>query len=245
MRLYQKYLSTLSVAAAALAVAGSASAVTTFAQYELSNSKPNLVWTEAGSVSNIAQDPTNKMTGQAVVAFSFLNIKALKNFSDLKADFTFSGDVTGAATKKAGQITEGLDDGTFDFVYEGGKSTIDGVAVHDGEVLLSGTFDSAKLTGSGASWSIDSVSDVTFSSSFLTFSKPNKNTLSLDLTALTKPTIGKDGFLSSFDSTSTGTFGGVVAAAPVPEPATWAVMLVGFGGLGVAMRSRRRISAAA
>ena len=26
----------------------------------------------------------------------------------------------------------------------------------------------------------------------------------------------------------------------VPEPATWAVMLMGFGGLGVAMRSRRR-----
>ena len=31
----------------------------------------------------------------------------------------------------------------------------------------------------------------------------------------------------------------------VPEPATWAMMLVGFGGLGVAMRSRRRQFAAA
>ena len=29
-------------------------------------------------------------------------------------------------------------------------------------------------------------------------------------------------------------------AAGVPEPATWAIMLAGFGGLGVAMRSRRR-----
>jgi hypothetical protein len=26
----------------------------------------------------------------------------------------------------------------------------------------------------------------------------------------------------------------------VPEPATWAMMLVGFGGLGLAMRSRRK-----
>ena len=36
----------------------------------------------------------------------------------------------------------------------------------------------------------------------------------------------------------------MVAAAPgVPEPATWAVMLVGFGGLGAAMRTRRRLNA--
>ena len=27
---------------------------------------------------------------------------------------------------------------------------------------------------------------------------------------------------------------------PVPEPATWAMMLVGFGGIGLAMRRRRR-----
>jgi hypothetical protein len=32
-------------------------------------------------------------------------------------------------------------------------------------------------------------------------------------------------------------------AAAVPEPATWAMMLVGFGALGVAMRSRRKLAA--
>ena len=32
--------------------------------------------------------------------------------------------------------------------------------------------------------------------------------------------------------------------APVPEPAAWAMMLVGFGGLGMALRSRRRLASA-
>jgi hypothetical protein len=35
-----------------------------------------------------------------------------------------------------------------------------------------------------------------------------------------------------------------LSVTAVPEPATWAVMLVGFGGLGVAMRSRRKQAAA-
>ena len=37
----------------------------------------------------------------------------------------------------------------------------------------------------------------------------------------------------------------VVSGAAIPEPATWAVMLAGFGGVGAAMRSRRRTAAAA
>jgi hypothetical protein len=41
-----------------------------------------------------------------------------------------------------------------------------------------------------------------------------------------------------------GTYGGTFnfATAPVPEPATWAMMLLGFGGIGMAMRRRRKAS---
>ena len=51
-------------------------------------------------------------------------------------------------------------------------------------------------------------------------------------------------FLYTF---SAGTGGGTVSgnasflqSAAVPEPATWALMLMGFGGIGLAMRRRRR-----
>ncbi len=37
----------------------------------------------------------------------------------------------------------------------------------------------------------------------------------------------------------------VVETAAIPEPATWAMMLVGFGALGAALRSRRKMAAAA
>jgi hypothetical protein len=37
---------------------------------------------------------------------------------------------------------------------------------------------------------------------------------------------------------------GAAAVAAVPEPASWAMMLVGFGGLGAILRRRRQAAAA-
>jgi len=60
------------------------------------------------------------------------------------------------------------------------------------------------------------------------------------ITASTDPTIS---FAPGFDATgyTLELSPGVGNGAPgVPEPATWAMMLMGFGGLGAAMRSLRR-----
>jgi hypothetical protein len=51
-----------------------------------------------------------------------------------------------------------------------------------------------------------------------------------------------------FNSSGSGNLGLLVQAsdasvAGVPEPATWMMMLLGFGGMGMAMRQRKRIAA--
>jgi hypothetical protein len=42
------------------------------------------------------------------------------------------------------------------------------------------------------------------------------------------------------NNNSTGSLGGTVTINAVPEPGTWAMMLLGFGAAGYAMRRRRR-----
>ena len=44
------------------------------------------------------------------------------------------------------------------------------------------------------------------------------------------------------NNSSTGSLGGTVTINAVPEPGTWAMMLLGFGAAGYAMRRRRRNS---
>ena len=44
----------------------------------------------------------------------------------------------------------------------------------------------------------------------------------------------------NFDSIAINIFNGSFTFTTVPEPATWAMMLIGFGGIGVTMRARRR-----
>ena len=47
-------------------------------------------------------------------------------------------------------------------------------------------------------------------------------------------------FRYTANMSTAGSISGNTTFYPVPEPATWALMLLGFGGIGLAMRRRRR-----
>ena len=86
---------------------------------------------------------------------------------------------------------------------------------------------SAILTGpGGTSFSLDKVFDNGFTESF---------SFGPMLLAL-----GDYQLTLSGNNRGVGDLGGTVTISAVPEPATWAFMLLGFGGMGVAMRRRRK-----
>lgn len=58
------------------------------------------------------------------------------------------------------------------------------------------------------------------------------------------PAAGPYSLTEEFTITGNGTFNGGADIANVPEPATWGLMILGFGGIGAMVRNRRRQGAA-
>jgi hypothetical protein len=57
--------------------------------------------------------------------------------------------------------------------------------------------------------------------------------------SLNTGSLGAGSYTLTFIGNGSGSFGGNVSFSAVPEPATWGMMLLGFGAIGFAMRRRR------
>jgi hypothetical protein len=121
-----------------------------------------------------------------------------------------------------------------------------------GSNLLTATFSDASLEGvlglEDAGLTADSGNGtVVYSSDFLSFSSTFSRDYSFAVSALVpKLTAGEingsPAYIESFTSTPTGSFASdpLPTTAAVPEPATWAMLVVGLGAIGLGLRGTAR-----
>jgi hypothetical protein len=123
--------------------------------------------------------------------------------------------------------------------------TISFTRVTDGANLLTLAFTGATLAGSGGAGALfgsQPSGTVTYSSDFVDFTGQTAGDFSLGFSGITP------GFSTTvaWSADAVGTFASDSANIPggggVPEPATWAMMIVGFGGVGALLRRRRTLA---
>jgi hypothetical protein len=210
----------------------------------------NLMWTKTSATSGkltTTVSPTGA-AGASTIKFNFDSGLGLDDLQNLSALFTLTATGTGAAIPPAGIGATYLQQnisGNFQILYNGPAVTLDGHALYLGENLLSGVFTDGWIQGIGTGGSLTDVAinggHITYTSALLpTIGSAESGDFSFGLTAA-KPGITalKNQTLSSFRAASSATFD-----IAVPEPASWALMIVGFGGAGAALRRRRTLAAA-
>jgi hypothetical protein len=241
MRTQLKLLAMASVASAALAVSATAShAAQTIATQLDINSTPYFTWTNnaGGSGGSLSAS----VAGGSLMDNIVLQINGLDAaLGLLPADFSLTASSTAAATPGGGSTwTQTGLDGSFSYLYSGATTTINGITLTHGENLLSGTFSDAWIQGGGTSGStnvtVGNGGSVCFTSAVMALGcGPNSNSAFAFNLNPVSPGFAQaaNGALVSFTAYGNGTFS-------VPEPATWALMILGLGGAGAMLRQRRR-----
>jgi hypothetical protein len=251
-----KAITLLGAATLALSLATSASAAV-FAQFSPDTNAPDYTWVRSADNAGGAFATEGTLTSTSVAThFSFLD-PSLAALAFLPATFNLTAAVS---TPTPAVFTAGPNTWTqqnvsttgtgFSFIYSGPSTVIAGhTLTQNVSVLLSGVFTNAYIQGMGSSGSTNlsssSTSAVTYASDFLSFTNavPGTAAFAFNLLGVT-PTFGASAgkALNSFVGNGGGNFAVEIKTIRsfTPEPATWTMMLIGFGGVGAMIRNRRR-----
>ena len=187
------------------------------------------------------------LTGAAALSIAFAASAQAKVF-----DFSFTGD---NGVSGSGVFTTGAAGSPFTVTNVSGTITDDqGVLAGAGPFLITGV---TVANGYAANDNLLFVPASGSPTAFVDFGGISFNTSNAALAVGPQFNLGGGGSNPSgtvlndsandpggFPQPTFGSNNVSLSVTAVPEPATWAVMLVGFGGLGVAMRSRRKQAAA-
>ncbi len=225
---------TLSVAAATPAFA-----VDTIASFS-PNSSQDVSYTGntdgTGVISSVA----------APVTFHFIDPSAPNGVVDVLATFNLTA-MTGPGTIYGGFLASApVTSGTFSITADS-STTFNGKT---GTNLLSGTFSGghfAAVVGGSTGSLLNSLppASVTFKSNFFNFAGTTMRDITLGFEAI-NPLVGTTN--GNFTGTVNGLFGADLSSGSpgtVPEPASWALMVGGFGLVGAMARRRSSASVAA
>jgi PEP-CTERM motif len=262
-----KLAATAAVAAASLCLATGASAdVTTFATFSALGAD-NFYFQNASAANTSADSsffsiPTSGSTtaGTTQVDFSFINLGSAYDSAvqNVVANLTWTSSSTTAAENSFGQAIQQGIGGQF-VITSTTPITLDGKTYAAGSVLLSGAFSGGTLSGTegttsgGFDVANGSGGTLTFTSDFLKFAPSASLGSALNFTSGTTSTgqglssvnYGSDA-LESFDMDAGGSFSSVpLPNSAVPEPASWAIMLLGMGLVGGVLRRRSGLATAA
>ena len=211
--------------------------------------------TIATTNSAFAVRPATAVPGAVGVTFSFLQAGLSGVVSNLPALFTLSGTVSNSpVTTFSGFKVMSSFTGTFSFLSSQAV-TVGATTYAAGSNLLSGSFTDASIFGqsggtSGSFGASTPMASISYTSDFLSFANTNDRDMSLSLSAITSllnnvnkglnNATGRG--LRSFRATATGSFSSDPAplVTAVPEPASWLLMIAGFGMVGVSARRRNR-----
>ena len=190
------------------------------------------------------------LSSSSAVKFDYLGTP-LAAFGDLAATLTFNATETGAVA--FGPLDLASFDGGFQITYTGPTQTIGAITIDAGDNLLSGVFLGSIFTGYGSAGGlVDSNVGgglVSYSSDFLTIDPMTDQGMSVGFTSITPASAIVAGILRPFSATTQGEFAGdvslITGGGGTPEPATWALMLMGVGGIGFLARRRARRAAVA
>ncbi|HEY2050985.1 MAG TPA: PEPxxWA-CTERM sorting domain-containing protein [Caulobacteraceae bacterium] len=228
-------ISALLAGAAVAATAVASAHAVTFAGFVQSSDATNISWTETGTTGGT-------LSASAPVYFTF-DVTGLPA-APMLATLSLTGTSTVAGSASGGNVFQGGIDGTFSITS---ATPIDGTTD-----LLDGTFTGAQISGpmDGNTTSIQDnlvLGSVTYTTglpkSVLDFgTDTSANAVSLSGTSLTVLAL-RGNSLASFDGVFAGNFAATSAgpggSGGVPEPATWAMMLMGAAAVGGVLRRAR------